>query len=306
MNRFRNILFSPLGEQDNAAAIQRVSELAKQNDARVTLMGVVPEASSLQKAIHSTAHIDKLDEFERAAMSKRLAGWASNQGDTWVETVVESGNQALKIIDRVMTCSHDLVVVTTDEDRDDNTTIKRLLRKCPCPVWVVRPTEAKAQRVLAAINLDPEAAYLNSTIIQLAASLVEQFGGEMHVVHAWQLWGEGTLRSSSFIHTTPSEVERLLAEEKGRSAQLLGELLASSAHDQSSWQVHLAKGAPEDVVSQVIEESRINLLVVGTVARAGIQGVLIGNTAEKILEDVRCSVIVLKPPDFVSPLARGI
>lgn len=54
---------------------------------------------------------------------------------------------------------------------------------------------------------------------------------------------------------------------------------------------------------QIITKSRINLLVMGTLARTGIRGVLIGNTAEKILDQVRCSVVAVKPPGFVSPLA---
>ena len=41
----------------------------------------------------------------------------------------------------------------------------------------------------------------------------------------------------------------------------------------------------------------------GTIARTGLPGVLIGNTAEKVLDDVHCSVVAVKPPGFVSPLS---
>jgi nucleotide-binding universal stress UspA family protein len=41
----------------------------------------------------------------------------------------------------------------------------------------------------------------------------------------------------------------------------------------------------------------------GTLARTGMPGVVIGNTAERILDDVTCSVIAVKPPGFVSPVA---
>jgi universal stress protein E len=40
----------------------------------------------------------------------------------------------------------------------------------------------------------------------------------------------------------------------------------------------------------------------GTVGRAGIAGLLIGNTAEKILHQVECSVMTVKPDGFVSPV----
>jgi nucleotide-binding universal stress UspA family protein len=40
----------------------------------------------------------------------------------------------------------------------------------------------------------------------------------------------------------------------------------------------------------------------GTLARAGLRGLLIGNTAERVLDDLDASVIAVKPPGFVSPL----
>lgn len=40
----------------------------------------------------------------------------------------------------------------------------------------------------------------------------------------------------------------------------------------------------------------------GTVARTGISGVIIGNTAEAVLEQLQCSVLALKPPGFVTPV----
>jgi universal stress protein E len=59
------------------------------------------------------------------------------------------------------------------------------------------------------------------------------------------------------------------------------------------------------VVCELIAKARINLLVMGTIARTGLPGVLIGNTAEKVLDSVHCSVVAIKPAGFVSPLAHG-
>jgi nucleotide-binding universal stress UspA family protein len=40
----------------------------------------------------------------------------------------------------------------------------------------------------------------------------------------------------------------------------------------------------------------------GTVARTGISGFLMGNTAETILNQIDCSVLAIKPPDFQTPV----
>ncbi len=49
-------------------------------------------------------------------------------------------------------------------------------------------------------------------------------------------------------------------------------------------------------------ENRIDLLVLGTIGRSGIAGLLMGNTAERILNKVECSVLAVKPEGFVSSI----
>jgi nucleotide-binding universal stress UspA family protein len=41
----------------------------------------------------------------------------------------------------------------------------------------------------------------------------------------------------------------------------------------------------------------------GTVARGGIAGLLIGNTAERMLRKLPCSVLAVKPEGFVCPVS---
>jgi len=43
----------------------------------------------------------------------------------------------------------------------------------------------------------------------------------------------------------------------------------------------------------------------GTVGRTGIPGLIMGNTAESILNNIGCSVLAVKPPGFVSPVTLG-
>ena len=40
----------------------------------------------------------------------------------------------------------------------------------------------------------------------------------------------------------------------------------------------------------------------GTVARTGIPGYLISNTAEKILTEINCSILAVKPESFSTPV----
>jgi len=64
----------------------------------------------------------------------------------------------------------------------------------------------------------------------------------------------------------------------------------------------MIKGVPEKVIPAFAEKKKVDLIVMGTLARAGVEGLLIGNTAEKILSRIDCSVLALKPEGFVSPI----
>jgi len=301
MQRFKSILFVPLANRGNPAAIRRVTELARGSGAKLTLFGVAGEPTRLQRLFDRDGLVEDAVLAERARMDKLLQRWAARES-TDADVDVEVGDVALRIIERVLAGSHDLVVVTSDEDSEDQASIRRLLRKCPCPVWVIRPTRARTQRVLAAVNPDPDEAELNRTILELAASMVHLHGGELHVVHAWALYGESALRSSGFMHVDTAELSTLLEQERGRHETALQDLLMSSPLAHEPWQVHLLKGPAAQVVPALVAKRSINVLVMGTVARTGVSAMVMGNTAERVLDAVHCSVIAIKPPGFVSPI----
>jgi universal stress protein E len=65
---------------------------------------------------------------------------------------------------------------------------------------------------------------------------------------------------------------------------------------------HLIKGEPKACIPAFVEENDIDVVVMGSVGRSGIPGLLIGNTAETVLQLIDSSVITLKPSGFESPI----
>ncbi len=65
---------------------------------------------------------------------------------------------------------------------------------------------------------------------------------------------------------------------------------------------HVIKGHAQHVVPELASELAADLVVMGTVARTGIAGLFMGNTAEDILTQLDCSVLTIKPPGFTSPV----
>lgn len=59
---------------------------------------------------------------------------------------------------------------------------------------------------------------------------------------------------------------------------------------------------PDEEILKFIQEDNIDLLVMGTIARGGMAGVMIGDTAERLLPEISCSLLAVKPKEFVSPV----
>lgn len=302
MERFTNILFVPLAKRGNPSSARRVVDLCLRNRARLTVLGVVAEPSRWQRLFDHPVSSEAVRTAEQEAMLNRLKTVCGDQDELDTRFLVRAGSAPKVVIDEVQGSGHDLVVVTADDDREDHAAVKRLLRACPCPVWVIRPTRARIQRVLAAVDPDPGERDLNNQILDLARSMHELHGGELHVVHVWQLIGEATLRNSAFAQLGSAEVDKLLLDEQEHHRRALDDLLECQPSG-TTWQVHLVKGRPGDAIADLVTRKRINLLVMGTVGRAGVSGLLVGNTAERLLDEVGCSVLATKPSNFTSPLA---
>ena len=98
------------------------------------------------------------------------------------------------------------------------------------------------------------------------------------------------------------QVERYVEDSQAEARKALDDLLARFPGAPGRRFVHLLKGDPADVIAGFAKAGRVDLIVMGTVARTGIGGLLIGNTAETVLQRVDCSVLAVKPAGFISPV----
>ena len=172
---------------------------------------------------------------------------------------------------------------------------KKLLRKCPFPLWVVQADAAPApRRVLAATDLEA----IGDRVLRLALSIAGRFDAELHVVHAWQLPIALQLEAA---RTGEEDFARELRALRRGLVERIQESLGGEA-GAAQVHIHTARGNPVGVILEALERLAPDLLVMGTLSRAGLAGVLIGSTAERLLDRVRCSLLTVKPEGFVCPL----
>jgi len=182
-----------------------------------------------------------------------------------------------------------------------------LMRKCPCPVWVVKSAKrAKYKRILAAVDTasdfpDCERESLNPLIMQLASSLAQMDGSDLHLVQVWFLFAEDYLEARAQLGK--SDIQHLRENTKRQYSSKLSSLLAGV--DLKGLVVHKYLPRSDDASRTIVKlakNKKIDLLVMGTVCRTGLAGFFIGNTAEKVLSEVNCSVLTVKPEGFVTPV----
>ena len=316
MKRFKKILLVCDRDSEHDELLARAVSLAKSNDAQVTLIDPVEsepgELSAMFAALPGARGQEvelELLNFHRARLSA-IGATVTAQGIE-VRTLVPQGVAFIEIIREVLRGGHDLVMKGAAGDRSDwpqlfGSTDLHLLRKCPCPVWIMKKgVKSGYARVLAAVDPDPmddQKSALDRLVLDLATSLSVMDGSELHVVHAWRLVGEESFRYSAFLRSSEAEIERLLDEEEDRHRSRLDAMLEGYEIEERGSRVHLMKGDAGWLIPELARDTGAELIVMGTVGRTGISGFFIGNTAETILGHVNCSVLAVKPPGFRTPV----
>jgi len=256
----------------------------------------------------------RLAGFQKFAVAERLKELEQHISPIMgkgVKVTVKAlvGTPFLEIIRDMLKNKRDLVLTTASgkgwlKEIIFGSTATHLMRKCPCPVWVIKPTHRKKYgRVMAAVDPDPidrQRDSLNAKIMELATSLAHMEGSDLHVVHAWRLVGETLLSGRGGM--SQREVSALAHKERSQHAGWLTELVEQYAPETPNERVHLLKGHAEKVIPILVKMKKIELLVMGTVCRTGIAGFIMGNTAEGILQQVDCSVLTVKPDGYVTPI----
>lgn len=302
MKSFKNILVVVKeGSEANNPAIKRGIELAKKSQGRLTLMDVVAPPEG---ALSNYKDIIKPEEFAAMLQSRReksLKALASDL-DVTINVKVAVGKDFIEIIRQIIFGEHDLLIKLANEHAGGfDSSDFHLMRKCPQPVWLLKPEDkGKSKRILAAIDLklesDEEGRALNAMIMNLSTSLAQWDDGEVHVLSCWSLYGESSFRHSGFLKVSIEDLDAMLLKEEQANQKRQDDLMAR--YSSCEIQGHLIKGEPVEHIPNFAKEHDIDVVVMGTVARTGIPGLLIGNTSESILHLIDKSVITVKPSGF--------
>lgn len=309
MQKFHNILFVSQGVTDETEALKQALSLARNNKAELNALVVCPEFPREMADYKDKYETSLKEQLQKSLQATREIVRVS-EADVPVHIEVEGGGTpAIRIICHILKNAHDLVVKEA-EPKEEGKGFKamdmELLRKCPCPVWLCRPIGHHCNEISVAVAIDPESTApegydLSLRLLQISRSLADSCSGELNIISCWDYEYEEYLRHNAWIKVTDAELIKTVMEAQGKHRGAL-EATIKNSNIGGKTQVHHVRGRPDDMIPKLIEDKKIDILVMGTVARTGIHSFVIGNTAENILQKLGCSLLALKPNGFVSPV----
>ncbi len=156
----------------------------------------------------------------------------------------------------------------------------------------------RGKPVIAAVDVAAEDQVhqeLNQIVLAQARQLAKMLGSTVYLVNAFSL----SAYAGASPTTDPLAYKVVFLQHKN---QLKAAQRIAKQYEITENQVYVREGAADRVINDYSRELDAGVIVLGTVARSGISGLFIGNTAESVMEHAQSDVVVVKQADFISPI----
>ncbi len=311
MNTYQNILVVIDPTTNDQKALKRAIDLAISIDASGNKVNVTAFLSIFDFSYEMTTI---LSSDERDVMRQSVI----KDKELWLTDIISDLNPEIKItsqvvwhnrpfeaiVERVIQEKYDLVIKGTHQHDKLKSVVFtptdwHILRKCPCPVLLVKEHEWPSNgNILAAVNVGSDEAEhhsLNLKITQEAKQLAQLIKGNVHLVNSFPGTPVNIAIEIPEFNSTEYNDTMLKHHEQAM-------ITHANKFDISIDNTHVEEGLPETVIEHVATKIDAELVILGTIGRTGISAALIGNTAEHVIDQLDCDVLALKPDGYVSPL----
>ncbi|WP_100754119.1 universal stress protein [Vibrio salilacus] len=308
MSMFKHMLFIYNDDNEQETSLANALQLASHSQAKLTIIYVLEKNNSAQN----------LDDIEHSILcfKRDKIGKLCNKLPFVIPPTVllSVGKLYLEVIRTILASDIDLVIKKADNphwtDRLFGSNDIHLLRKCPCPLLLMKPNDSiHYKNILAAVDfgLFDKESHINEQICSLAFNLSIAEFAQLHIANAWEIPYAGF--ASVWLDSSTNVENKMQQEEKANSYSQINNILdkleitfGDTSINYLKPLVHLPKGNAVEVLPKLITSLNIDLVVMGTLSRTGISGMLIGNTSEEIINQLSCSILAVKPVGFISPV----
>ncbi len=306
---YRRILIATDFSPSSEAALKQAVWIARRSGAQLVLAHALPDLLGVAHSASADAKLDLLfgqgEKFQRevsqtslARMRQMIADLGVADLDIRYETLI--GKPYVEIPYAVQQQGYDLVVAGTRGFGPFRrifvgSTAKRLIHRCPCSVWVVKAEHVGPPKaILAATDFSD----VSRRAVLEGLWVAREASAKFHLVNVI----ESLEIPDKILDKFPEG--KAFRQHVAEAAKLGFEQFIESLNvDLAKIQVHQTTAIPWDEIGRLATELNIDLIAIGTIGRSGIPGMVLGNTAEKILDTCECSILAVKPADSDSAIS---
>jgi nucleotide-binding universal stress UspA family protein len=275
-------------ESGTEVVLRAAVVIAKRLASDISLLHVIPSLSSLAR---DPSEAPKLVETAKQVASQKLAEYRRTvieEGVTEAEAVILEGIP----FDRILGYSDDLdanLILAGFGAQEQETrpmlgiTAERLCRSSFRPVFLIKPeSKIPPTSILCPVDFSK----FSAVALRNALFLARAFESRLTVL--------------TVVPAIPTRYGWLPKEQRGlpdRSQRAFDDFLGEFDFHGVTWGKLVRHGLPDCEILAEVEESRPDLMVMGSVGRTGLWRILLGSVAERVLQAVPCSMLLVKGED---------
>ena len=312
MRSIRRILVAIKDPQSKSLpAVAKAAQLAKALGARLELFHGISTPLYLNPYVPAAAQLDRereirarfLEQLESIAAPLRRRHIEVSAAAEWDFPTYEA------IVRRAAHTRADLIVAERHAGGHVGASLLRLtdwelLRLSPVPVLLVKSARPYRKPVILAA-IDPGHAFskpgtLDRDILQASTLVSQALRGSLHAMHAY---AAPPLIATPHGIIDSSTAEIVEADAAAEAKRRLDQALRVTKIGRS--RRHLVRRNPIDAIAQMAAKLAPGIVVMGAISRSGLKRLIIGNTAERVLDFLECDVLIVKPKRFHNKVPRA-
>lgn len=282
-----------------AAGVEWAAEIARSHKARIVLVhALAPPVPPAASPDFIAMPPDFQQQYREAAVQK-LEATAASLRARGIETVteLEVGPSAPTVLELATKHAAQLIVMGTRGLTGFRhlllgSTAQHVVQKARCPVLAVHPDDAEKHRAIRTILVPTDFSEGTEGVLRVAGSILQpEKGARLILLHAYHLPVEftalGTVPMTPRLYADAADQARAKLEELAKPLRALGIDVETVARE----------GYPPTVIEEEARTRQVDLIAMGTRGRSGLRHLLLGSTAERVVQHAPCPVLTVRRAD---------
>jgi nucleotide-binding universal stress UspA family protein len=292
MNKLETILVGVDFSECSRSALEQAVRLARWNNASLSVIHVMDSSAQNNSLPEFPPELDQWRRLNRELAISRLADWTREAGaPTGHSREVMNGTPLDVLLEQTRSRHADLLVLGITGDSllpyGAGTLATKCLRKTATKVMLVKQAHPRPfRRIVGCVDFSETA----KEVVKQALRVAGQDQAELHFLHVFQAeWNNWSSRS---------QLAALADFEKSYRAILENNLRQFAAVPEETPAIYSVTQAKTHGhgIAEYCRSVDADLVVLGTRGRTALQYMLLGSTVERLLKEIPCSVLAVRPP----------